>query len=78
MSSSQLAKKSELKVEICAHGRPTTVPLLNMASLHEQLAKLKVDKGGSSETWHGLRVHRRPSIRRAQLLLDSAKRFHNG
>ncbi|CAL9125724.1 unnamed protein product [Musa textilis] len=62
----------------CAHGRPTTVPLLNMASLHEQLAKLKVDKGGSSETWHGLRVHRRPSIRRAQLLLDSAKRFHNG
>ncbi|WOL05315.1 DNA mismatch repair protein MLH3 [Canna indica] len=62
----------------CAHGRPTTVPLLNMSALHEQLAKLKINKGSSDEkTWHGL-CRRRPSIQHARLLLNSAKRFLNG
>lgn len=61
----------------CAHGRPTTVPLLNISALHQQLEKLKLNKGGSNEAWHGLRDHPR-SIRRAQMLLDSSKRFHSG
>ncbi|KAJ6804767.1 DNA mismatch repair protein MLH3 [Iris pallida] len=61
----------------CAHGRPTAVPLLNMASLHEQLAKLEMEKGGPGESWHGLRRHA-PSIERAQLRMESAKRFRGG
>lgn len=60
----------------CAHGRPTTVPLLNMAALHEELASLQVQQEGPSETWHGLSRHR-SSIRRAQLRLDSAREFHS-
>ncbi|XP_038970985.1 DNA mismatch repair protein MLH3 isoform X2 [Phoenix dactylifera] len=60
----------------CAHGRPTTVPLLNMAALHEQLAWLQVQQEGPRETWHGLSRHK-SSIRRAQLRLDSARKFHS-
>ncbi|ONK64212.1 uncharacterized protein A4U43_C07F23300 [Asparagus officinalis] len=61
----------------CAHGRPTTVPLLNVAALHEQLRVLEVEKGGPGETWHGLSQHK-PSIKRAQMRLESAKRFQGG
>ncbi|KAH9662328.1 DNA mismatch repair protein MLH3 [Citrus sinensis] len=34
----------------CAHGRPTTVPLVNLEALHKQIAQLN----NSSELWHGL------------------------
>lgn len=61
----------------CAHGRPTAVPLLNLASLHEQLARLEMEKGGPGESWHGLQRHA-PSIERAQLRMESAKRFRGG
>lgn len=60
----------------CAHGRPTTVPVLNVAALHEQLARLQVQQGGPSEIWHGLGRHK-SSFRRARLRLDSARKFHN-
>lgn len=61
----------------CAHGRPTTVPLLNMPSLREQLMILEMDKGSLRETWHGLCRHA-PTIERAQQRLESAKRFQGG
>ncbi|KAJ8567718.1 hypothetical protein K7X08_019926 [Anisodus acutangulus] len=41
----------------CAHGRPTTVPLINLDALHEQIAKLGSWSSGSFETWHGLHRH---------------------
>lgn len=41
----------------CAHGRPTTVPLVNLGALHEQIAKLGSLSRGSSEAWHGLHRH---------------------
>ncbi|XP_020554294.1 DNA mismatch repair protein MLH3 isoform X2 [Sesamum indicum] len=36
----------------CAHGRPTTVPLVSLDLLHNKIAKL-----GSHESWHGLCQH---------------------
>ncbi|XP_070024073.1 DNA mismatch repair protein MLH3 isoform X1 [Nicotiana sylvestris] len=41
----------------CAHGRPTTVPLVNLDALHEQIAKLGSCGRGSSEAWHELHRH---------------------
>ncbi|GKV30207.1 hypothetical protein SLEP1_g39048 [Rubroshorea leprosula] len=41
----------------CAHGRPTTVPLLNLEELHKQMAKLEALDGHSRGSWHGLRRH---------------------
>lgn len=39
----------------CAHGRPTTAPLVNLNALHKQIAML----GDSSKAeWQGLRRHR--------------------
>ncbi|CAA7405573.1 unnamed protein product [Spirodela intermedia] len=61
----------------CAHGRPTTVPLVNLAELHKHLAKLRLHAAGRMTPWHRLRQHR-PSVERAQARLSSAKRFHNG
>ncbi|KAJ0967778.1 hypothetical protein J5N97_024695 [Dioscorea zingiberensis] len=61
----------------CAHGRPTTAPLLNMVSLHEQLALLEMRLGIPENSWHGLRQHR-PSIDRARQRLASSKRFQKG
>ncbi|XP_077220026.1 MUTL protein homolog 3 isoform X2 [Tasmannia lanceolata] len=55
----------------CAHGRPTTVPLVNLEALHNQLAKLGLQNGGSTEAWHGLRQHR-PTLERAKQRLISA------
>lgn len=50
----------------CAHGRPTTVPLVNLDLLHNKIVKL-----GSDEHWHGLRKHRF-SLERSSLRLKSA------
>ena len=42
----------------CAHGRPTTVPLVNLEALHKQIREMEIlDKNGSNGTWHGLRRH---------------------
>ncbi|KAL8194076.1 hypothetical protein R6Q57_026318 [Mikania cordata] len=48
----------------CAHGRPTTAPLVNLVVLHKQIAKLGNWSHGSSGPWHGLGRHR-PSLERA-------------
>ncbi|KAM0949892.1 putative ribosomal protein S5 domain 2-type [Dioscorea sansibarensis] len=61
----------------CAHGRPTTAPLLNMVSLHEQLTMLEVRHHAPQNAWHGLSQHK-PSIDRARQRLASAKRFQKG
>ncbi|XP_024005255.1 DNA mismatch repair protein MLH3 [Eutrema salsugineum] len=44
----------------CAHGRPTTVPLVNLKALHKQIAKLD-----SRQPWHG--------FERSEITLDRAK-----
>ncbi|CAI9272212.1 unnamed protein product [Lactuca saligna] len=54
-------KKTSLCFQ-CAHGRPTTVALVDMVVLHKQIDKLGNCKGGGS--WHGLSRHR-PSLERA-------------
>ncbi|CAL5371307.1 unnamed protein product [Camellia sinensis] len=56
----------------CAHGRPTTVPLVNLEALHKQIAKLGLWNGGSNELWHGLHQHE-PSLERAAQRLSSAR-----
>ncbi|XP_006340851.1 DNA mismatch repair protein MLH3 isoform X5 [Solanum tuberosum] len=55
----------------CAHGRPTTVPLVNLGALHEQIAKLGSWSKGSSEAWHGLHRHA-INVERAAKRLRSA------
>ncbi|VFQ70130.1 unnamed protein product [Cuscuta campestris] len=42
----------------CAHGRPTTVPLVDLDALSEQIAKMTSWTSGSCESWHGLRRHK--------------------
>ncbi|EPS57534.1 hypothetical protein M569_17283, partial [Genlisea aurea] len=37
----------------CAHGRPTTVPVVDLEALRKSIVKLSPD-----EAWHGLRPHR--------------------
>ncbi|XP_039138697.1 DNA mismatch repair protein MLH3 isoform X2 [Dioscorea cayenensis subsp. rotundata] len=61
----------------CAHGRPTTAPLLNMVALHEQLTLLEMRLRAPENEWHGLSQHR-PSVKRARQRLASAKRFQKG
>ncbi|GMP32184.1 hypothetical protein CsSME_00006061 [Camellia sinensis var. sinensis] len=56
----------------CAHGRPTTVPLVNLEALHKQIAKLGLWNGGSNELWHGLHQHE-PSLKRAAQRLSFAR-----
>ncbi|XP_028096879.1 DNA mismatch repair protein MLH3-like isoform X2 [Camellia sinensis] len=56
----------------CAHGRPTTVPLVNLEALHRQIAKLGLWNGGSNELWHGLHQHE-PSLERAAQRLSFAR-----
>ncbi|KAH0719395.1 hypothetical protein KY285_015426 [Solanum tuberosum] len=41
-------------IQQCAHGRATTVPLVNLGALHEQIAKLGSWSRSSSEAWHRL------------------------
>ncbi|MQM04942.1 hypothetical protein Taro_037745 [Colocasia esculenta] len=69
-------KKTSLCFQ-CAHGRPTTAPLVNTVELHKHLAKLETSAESRSEAWHGLQRHI-PSLERARERLSSAKRFHNG
>lgn len=50
----------------CAHGRPTTVPLVNLETLHKQLADLN---NWSDDPWHGLYQHKPTLIRARQRLI---------
>ncbi|KAI9109641.1 hypothetical protein K1719_019271 [Acacia pycnantha] len=52
----------------CAHGRPTTVPLVNLEALHNQMAKLGLMIDCSNDEWHGLRRHKISVQRAAQRL----------
>ncbi|XP_031093800.1 DNA mismatch repair protein MLH3 isoform X2 [Ipomoea triloba] len=52
----------------CAHGRPTTVPLVNLDALSEQIAKITSWSSSSCESWHGLRRHEISLQRTAQRL----------
>ncbi|KAF3789102.1 hypothetical protein EJ110_NYTH19619 [Nymphaea thermarum] len=56
----------------CAHGRPTTVPLVNLEALHEELNRLNSSGGGATESWHGLRRYE-PSFERAKARLAAAR-----
>ncbi|XAR73677.1 hypothetical protein NMG60_11007734 [Bertholletia excelsa] len=56
----------------CAHGRPTTVPLVNLDALHKHMKKLGSCSGGSNELWHGLR-HHEPSLERSAQRLSAAR-----
>ncbi|KAL6959813.1 hypothetical protein U1Q18_039969 [Sarracenia purpurea var. burkii] len=56
----------------CAHGRPTTVPLVNLEALHKQIVKLGSWSDGSNGLWHGLRLHE-PSLERAAHRLNAAR-----
>ncbi|KAL5538811.1 hypothetical protein UlMin_045599 [Ulmus minor] len=56
----------------CAHGRPTTAPLVNLEALHKQLAKISLlNDRPSYDLWHGLRRHQ-ISLERAALRLKSS------
>ena len=59
--------KWEFSVQ-CAHGRPTTVPLVNLEALHNQIAKLRLMNERSSDEWHGLHRHKVCIERAAQRL----------
>ncbi|ONM23354.1 MUTL protein homolog 3 [Zea mays] len=61
----------------CAHGRPTTVPILNIASLHDELARLQMLSGRKAETWHGL-GHHEPSLERAHMRLERLRKLRRG
>ncbi|KAL4186439.1 hypothetical protein AMTRI_Chr09g33890 [Amborella trichopoda] len=56
----------------CAHGRPTTVPLVNLEALHKQLSDLGTLNNQFEEEWHGLK-RSKPSLERAKLQLSTAK-----
>ncbi|MED6143477.1 hypothetical protein PIB30_006739 [Stylosanthes scabra] len=56
----------------CAHGRPTTVPLVNLEALHNQVAKLGQMNGCSEDKWHGLQ-RQKVCIERAAERLSSAR-----
>jgi len=61
-------------VSQCAHGRPTTAPILNVTALHEELARLQTLSGTQAETWHGL-GHHEPSLERAQMRLERVRKL---
>ncbi|XP_039792441.1 DNA mismatch repair protein MLH3-like isoform X4 [Panicum virgatum] len=61
----------------CAHGRPTTVPIVNVASLHGELVRHQMLSGRQAETWHGL-AHQGPSLERAQMRLKQLRKLHRG
>ncbi|XP_011022185.1 PREDICTED: DNA mismatch repair protein MLH3 isoform X2 [Populus euphratica] len=56
----------------CAHGRPTTIPVVNLEALQKQIAKLGVLNDGSNDLWHGLRRHEL-SLERAAQRLSAAR-----
>ncbi|KAF9612376.1 hypothetical protein IFM89_039277, partial [Coptis chinensis] len=49
----------------CAHGRPTTVPIVNLEALRKQIDNLNTWNVCSRQPWHGL-VRHRPSLERAR------------
>uniref|UniRef100_A0A0E0M4A1 MutL C-terminal dimerisation domain-containing protein n=1 Tax=Oryza punctata TaxID=4537 RepID=A0A0E0M4A1_ORYPU len=61
----------------CAHGRPTTVPIVNVASLRDELARLGAVNGRQEETWHGL-SHHGPSLERARTRLRELRKLRGG
>lgn len=63
----------------CAHGRPTTVPIVNVASLRRQLTRLGASRGRSEaeEPWHGLLQHE-ASLERARTRLRQLRRLRRG
>uniref|UniRef100_A0A0A0L1I8 MutL C-terminal dimerisation domain-containing protein n=1 Tax=Cucumis sativus TaxID=3659 RepID=A0A0A0L1I8_CUCSA len=57
----------------CAHGRPTTVPLVNLEALHKQIKELEIHgRSGSNGTWNGL-GRQELSIERMLQRLSSAE-----
>lgn len=66
-----MTKLSKTFVLQCAHGRPTTVPLVNLELLHKQIPKLGLQCSSSNELWHGLRRHA-ATLERAYQRLNSA------
>ncbi|KAI9394506.1 hypothetical protein POPTR_005G101900v4 [Populus trichocarpa] len=56
----------------CAHGRPTTIPVVNLEALQKQVAKLGVLNDGSNDLWHGLR-RQELSLERAAQRLSAAR-----
>lgn len=53
----------------CAHGRPTTIPIVNLEALHKLITELGLHNDGPNESWHGLRQHE-ISIKRATQRLN--------
>ncbi|KAF3485932.1 hypothetical protein F2Q69_00057923 [Brassica cretica] len=51
----------------CAHGRPTTVPLVDLKALHKQIAKIE-----PRQPWHGFE-RREITLDRAKSRVDEAK-----
>ena len=58
----------------CAHGRPTTAPLVNLEALHKQIAKIASlnQKSDADQGWHGLHRHEL-SLARAEQRLNSCR-----
>ncbi|XP_048431401.1 DNA mismatch repair protein MLH3 isoform X2 [Pyrus x bretschneideri] len=56
----------------CAHGRPTTAPLVNLEALHKQIAKITSSNDGTDQLWHGLGRHEL-SLARAEKRLNLAR-----
>ncbi|PQQ15316.1 DNA mismatch repair protein MLH3 isoform X2 [Prunus yedoensis var. nudiflora] len=56
----------------CAHGRPTTAPLVNLEALHKHIAKMASLSDGEGQLWHGLRRHEL-SLERAEKRLRLSK-----
>lgn len=56
----------------CAHGRPTTAPLVNLEALHKQIAKIALLNDDSNGLWHGLRRHELTLERAAQRLSSAS------
>lgn len=56
----------------CAHGRPTTVPLVNLKALHKAILQLGSWREHSENTWHGL-CRKEINLDRAKRRLDVAR-----
>ena len=56
----------------CAHGRPTTVPLVDLKALHKGILNLRSWHDYSGSTWHGL-CKNKISLDRAKHRLDIAR-----
>ncbi|XP_074308711.1 DNA mismatch repair protein MLH3 isoform X2 [Silene latifolia] len=56
----------------CAHGRPTTAPLVNLKALHRTVLQLGSSRKGSKMVWHGLHKNN-INVERAKHRLDVAR-----